>query len=70
MGGQRVGYIRVSSLDQATDRQLEGVAVNRTFTDRLSIFCRTTHLSGTANSDGSLSKRRSQCTPSDLRRSR
>ncbi len=36
MSGQRVGYIRVSSLDQATDRQLEGVAVDRTFTDRAS----------------------------------
>lgn len=36
MSGQRVGYIRVSSLDQATDRQLEGIAVDRTFTDRAS----------------------------------
>jgi len=36
LSGQRVGYIRVSSLDQATDRQLEGVAVDRAFTDRAS----------------------------------
>lgn len=36
MSGQRVGYIRVSSLDQAIDRQLEGIAVDRRFTDRAS----------------------------------
>jgi len=36
VSGQRVGYIRVSSLDQATDRQLEAVVVDRTFTDRAS----------------------------------
>src|SRR4051794_36821368 len=34
--GQIVGYIRVSSLDQRTDRQLEGQQVDRVFTDRLS----------------------------------
>ena len=34
--GQRVGYIRVSSLDQNTERQLEGVALDRTFTDKAS----------------------------------
>jgi DNA invertase Pin-like site-specific DNA recombinase len=32
--GQRVGYIRVSSFDQNPERQLEGVAVDRVFTDR------------------------------------
>jgi DNA invertase Pin-like site-specific DNA recombinase len=34
--GQRVGYIRVSSFDQNPERQLEGVAVNRVFTDKAS----------------------------------
>jgi DNA invertase Pin-like site-specific DNA recombinase len=34
--GQRVGYIRVSSFDQNPERQLEGVAVDRVFTDRAS----------------------------------
>lgn len=33
---QRVGYVRVSTLDQNTDRQLEGVALDRTFTDKAS----------------------------------
>ena len=32
----RVGYIRVSSVDQNTERQLEGVAVDKTFTDKMS----------------------------------
>ncbi len=36
IGGQRVGYTRVSSLDQNTDRQLDGVALDRTFTDNAS----------------------------------
>ena len=36
MNGQRVGYVRVSTLDQNPDRQLEGVAVDRTFTDHAS----------------------------------
>ncbi len=34
--GQVVGYIRVSSVDQSTARQLEGVDVDRTFTDKAS----------------------------------
>ena len=34
--GQRVGYIRVSSVDQNTDRQLDGVQVDRCFTDKAS----------------------------------
>jgi DNA invertase Pin-like site-specific DNA recombinase len=34
--GQRVGYIRVSSVGQNTDRQLEGVQVDRCFTDKAS----------------------------------
>ena len=36
MSGQRVGYVRVSTLDQRTARQLEGVAVDRTFVERVS----------------------------------
>ena len=35
MPGQVVGYVRVSTLDQNTDRQLEGRKLDRTFTDRL-----------------------------------
>jgi DNA invertase Pin-like site-specific DNA recombinase len=34
--GQRVGYLRVSSLDQNEFRQLEGLALNKTFTDKAS----------------------------------
>ena len=36
MHGQRVGSIRVSSFDQNPERQLEGVAVDRAFTDQAS----------------------------------
>src|SRR5918911_89387 len=36
MTGQRVGYIRVSSLDQQVARQLEGIALDKTFTDTAS----------------------------------
>ena len=36
MAGQRVGYIRVSSFDQNVDRQLDGVELDRTFTDKAS----------------------------------
>ncbi len=36
MVGQQVGYIRVSTLTQNTDRQLDGVALDRTFTDKVS----------------------------------
>jgi len=36
MSGQQVGYTRVSSLDQNPARQLDGVAVDRTFTDSAS----------------------------------
>ncbi|NTW97956.1 MAG: recombinase family protein [Oscillochloris sp.] len=36
MKGQRIGYVRVSSFDQNVDRQLESVAVDRTFTDKAS----------------------------------
>lgn len=34
--GQRVGYIRVSSADQNTARQLDGVPLDRVFEDKLS----------------------------------
>jgi DNA invertase Pin-like site-specific DNA recombinase len=34
--GKRVGYIRVSSVDQNTERQLEGVQVDKRFTDKAS----------------------------------
>lgn len=36
MSGQRIGYIRVSTLDQHTERQLEGIEVDKTFTDKAS----------------------------------
>src|SRR5476651_925038 len=36
MTGQRIGYVRVSSLGQNTDRQLEGLRLDRTFTDKVS----------------------------------
>lgn len=35
-GGKRVGYIRVSTIDQNTIRQLDGTDVDKTFTDRAS----------------------------------
>jgi len=34
--GQHVGYIRVSSLDQRTERQLDGIKLDRTFSDKAS----------------------------------
>lgn len=34
--GQRIGYLRVSTVDQNTDRQLDGVALDKVFTDRAS----------------------------------
>lgn len=36
MIGQRIGYVRVSTLDQNPERQLEGTPVDRTFTDKAS----------------------------------
>lgn len=35
-GGKRVGYIRVSSVDQNEQRQLDGVEVDKKFTDKAS----------------------------------
>lgn len=36
MTGQHVGYIRVSSISQNTDRQLDGVHLDAVFTDKVS----------------------------------
>jgi DNA invertase Pin-like site-specific DNA recombinase len=36
MTGQRIGYKRVSTIEQNTSRQLEGVAVNKVFEDKAS----------------------------------
>jgi DNA invertase Pin-like site-specific DNA recombinase len=36
MSGQRIGYIRVSTLDQHTERQLDGIQADKTFTDKAS----------------------------------
>jgi DNA invertase Pin-like site-specific DNA recombinase len=36
MDGQRIGYIRVSSLDQNTQRQLEDIQLTRVFKDKAS----------------------------------
>lgn len=36
MAGKRIGYIRVSSTDQNTDRQLDGVELDKVFTDKAS----------------------------------
>lgn len=36
MKGKRVGYVRVSSVDQNTVRQLEGIRLDRVFTDKAS----------------------------------
>jgi DNA invertase Pin-like site-specific DNA recombinase len=36
MPGQRVGYVRVSTLDQNPDRQHDGLRLDRTFTDKAS----------------------------------
>ena len=36
MTGQQVGYIRVSSIDQNTIRQLDGVSLEKTFTEKMS----------------------------------
>lgn len=36
MNGQKIGYIRVSSTDQNTERQLDGLQLDRVFTDKVS----------------------------------
>lgn len=36
VSGQRVGYVRVSTLDQSTVRQLDGIALDRVFEDKAS----------------------------------
>jgi DNA invertase Pin-like site-specific DNA recombinase len=35
-GGKRIGYIRVSSIDQNTVRQLDGIELDKVFTDKAS----------------------------------
>jgi len=34
--GQRIGYVRVSTFDQNTERQLEGIKLDKVFTDKAS----------------------------------
>jgi DNA invertase Pin-like site-specific DNA recombinase len=34
MSGQRLGYVRVSTLDQNTVRQLDGIPVDKTYVER------------------------------------
>jgi len=36
MSGQNIGYVRVSSVDQSTARQLDGIALDRVFEDKAS----------------------------------
>jgi len=36
MTGQRIGYVRVSTVEQNTERQLDGVALDQAFTDKAS----------------------------------
>lgn len=36
MSGELIGYIRVSSNEQNTDRQLEGLKLDKVFTDKAS----------------------------------
>jgi DNA invertase Pin-like site-specific DNA recombinase len=36
MSGQKIGYIRVSSVGQNTDRQLDGMIFDKTFVDKVS----------------------------------
>lgn len=36
MKGQTIGYIRVSSVDQNVERQLKGIDLDKTFTDKIS----------------------------------
>ena len=36
MKGQKIGYVRVSSVEQNTGRQLEGIEVDRLFIDKAS----------------------------------
>jgi len=36
LSDQRIGYVRVSSVDQNTDRQLDGIPLSRVFTEKAS----------------------------------
>ena len=42
MKGHRIGYVRVSSFDQNPERQLDGVGLDKVFTDKTPArgFCR------------------------------
>ena len=33
--GQKIGYVRVSTVDQNTERQLDGLTLNAVFEDKL-----------------------------------
>ncbi|NVN98872.1 MAG: recombinase family protein [Geobacteraceae bacterium] len=35
MAGQKIGYVRVSGIDQNTDRQLDGIELDEIFTDKI-----------------------------------
>lgn len=37
MSSQRIGYIRASSLDQNVERQLDGIHLDKVFTDKASV---------------------------------
>lgn len=36
--GQHIGYVRVSTAEQSTDRQLDGIRLDRTFEDKVCPF--------------------------------
>jgi DNA invertase Pin-like site-specific DNA recombinase len=36
MTGQQIGYVRIKTFDQNVDRQLDGLTLNKTFTDEAS----------------------------------
>jgi DNA invertase Pin-like site-specific DNA recombinase len=36
MSGKRIGYVRVSSIDQNTERQLDGIQIDKVFEDKAS----------------------------------
>ena len=36
MTGKKIGYVRVSSVDKNTIRQLDGIALDKVFTEKLS----------------------------------
>jgi DNA invertase Pin-like site-specific DNA recombinase len=36
MSGQDIGYVRVSTVEQNSERQLDGIKLNKVFTDKCS----------------------------------